>query len=273
MEPEILTPNARYFTVGPTSGIRIAVTVTEMPQLSTYSLVGPDDRIHPLPSNRTVTIGRALINQISLDDCCVSRMHALIAPGENGPILTDCGSTNGTFVNGHTGAEIKLHHGDVIQIGKYVFLVFLGTHDEIQAWVERRRGSTKMDQTQPIDVARVRRSGPKDLVGDLAAFHMVPLLQALLEQRREGGLELRQGRQVLGHIYFANGSMVHAETERGMKGKEALFELMEIVEGQFTFSPESRSPFVSIFENPTALLIAGCQRLDERTQGSTKILS
>jgi len=238
--------------------------VNNTQQLTSFFLVGPDDHVYPLSRKRTVTIGRAAINEIALDDGYVSRMHALIAPSELGPVLTDCGSTNGTFVNGHTGAEMQLHHGDAIQIGKYVFFVLRGTRVSVDAWIEQRRGHTRMGQTQPIDTDDVRRGGQKDVVGDLSAFHMVPLLQALVEQRRDGGLELRNGRRAHGHVYFAAGTIVHAETARGLKGKEALYELMALEEGQFTFCPESRSPFVSIFENPTALLIEGCQRLDER---------
>jgi hypothetical protein len=39
--------------------------------------------------------------------------------------------------------------------------------------------------------------------------------------------------------------------------------------GQFTFEPERRSPFVSLFDNPIALLVEGCHRLDEKRGASS----
>ena len=232
--------------------------------MKSYFLIGPDDEIYLLPAKKTVTIGRAPINEVSLDDCCVSRLHALITPSATGPVLTDCGSTNGTLVNGHAAGEIALHHGDAIQMGKYVFFVRHETREEAEGWTRARGVGTKMDQTQPIERGATRRGGVKDVVGDLAAFQMVALLQALVEQRRDGSLELRNRRRVYGHIFLADGAIVHAETADGAKGKEALFALMALEEGQFTFEPESRSPFVSVFENPISLLIEGCHRLDEK---------
>jgi len=235
-----------------------------------YFLIGPDDKVYLLPAKRTVTIGRAPINDISLDDRCVSRLHALISFSETGPVVTDCGSTNGTLVNGHTAGEITLHHGDAIQIGKYVFIVRCGTRAEAETWTNARRAGTKMDQTQSIDRSlTTQKTGVRDVVGDLAAFQMVPLLQALAEQHRDGSLELRNRWQLYGRIYFAGGAIVHAETTTGAQGKEALFELMAMEEGQFTFEPERRSPFVSLFDNPIALLVEGCHRLDEKRSASS----
>lgn len=233
--------------------------------LKNYFLISPDDAIHLLPARKTVTIGRAPINQIALSDCCVSRMHALITPSAEGPVLTDCGSTNGTFVNGRSAGEILLDHGDAIQLGKYVFFVICGSRAEAEAWARRRGSGTRMSQTQPIEGTETRRGDTKNLVGDLTAFQVVPLLQALAEQRRDGCLEMRNRRRLLGHVYFADGTMVHAETPDGLKGKEALFELMmTATEGQFVFYTESRTALVSLFESPTALLLEGCSRLDEQ---------
>jgi diguanylate cyclase (GGDEF)-like protein len=77
-------------------------------------------------------MGRARDNRIFLLEAEVSRYHArvdLVDPGEGGPepLLTDLGSTNGTFLNGrHLGAKdgpVPLQHGDVIRLGTHAFKV------------------------------------------------------------------------------------------------------------------------------------------------------
>jgi adenylate cyclase len=48
----------------------------------------------------------------------MSRHHTEIMADESKFILTDLGSTNGTFVNGKRVAEAELKDGDTIEIGK-----------------------------------------------------------------------------------------------------------------------------------------------------------
>lgn len=70
-----------------------------------------------------VTIGRLETNEIPIPDPGLSRHHAEITPENGQYVLTDLGSTNGTFVNGKRIAEKTLKDGDKIGIGK-VSLVF-----------------------------------------------------------------------------------------------------------------------------------------------------
>jgi len=63
------------------------------------------------------TIGRASENDIRILDPGVSRHHAEIRAQEEGYLLVDLGSTNGTLVNGENIQSRKLRPGDVIQVG------------------------------------------------------------------------------------------------------------------------------------------------------------
>ena len=63
------------------------------------------------------TIGRSPDNTIVLDDPQVSRHHATIQAGANGPVVKDLGSGNGTFVNERRILEHVLHTGDFLRIG------------------------------------------------------------------------------------------------------------------------------------------------------------
>lgn len=72
-----------------------------------------------------LTIGRLPDNDLTLDDQLVSRKHAEIRLEEQGPVLTDLGSANGTLVD---GAFLPPHQprllvpGTVIQIGPFALI-------------------------------------------------------------------------------------------------------------------------------------------------------
>lgn len=83
-----------------------------------------------------VSIGRAPGNTILLNHPAVSQRHAELArdPRSGLYVLTDRGSTNGTFVNGvRISGRVRLDPGNEVRIGPYRF-VFTGTeltqHDE-----------------------------------------------------------------------------------------------------------------------------------------------
>ncbi len=64
-----------------------------------------------------LTIGRAAENILCLPEVGVSRQHAVIEPTEDGWLLRDLRSTNGTYLNGlRITTPVVLSHGDVITI-------------------------------------------------------------------------------------------------------------------------------------------------------------
>lgn len=65
-----------------------------------------------------IKIGKIGSNNIQLDDESVSRMHAMVEVSPTKEVLlTDLGSTKGTFVNGQKVTKQKLKPGDEIRIG------------------------------------------------------------------------------------------------------------------------------------------------------------
>jgi len=66
------------------------------------------------------TIGRDPDSDIPLEHILASWKHAEIENTKNGYILKDCGSTNGTFLNGQrVSGSIPLNVNDIIQIGPF----------------------------------------------------------------------------------------------------------------------------------------------------------
>jgi pSer/pThr/pTyr-binding forkhead associated (FHA) protein len=73
-------------------------------------------RYHPVPT-MGISVGRSSDNDIRLSDELVSRRHANIDRQGIGFMITDLGSTNGTFVNGQPVRQQPLRDGDEIRIG------------------------------------------------------------------------------------------------------------------------------------------------------------
>jgi hypothetical protein len=75
----------------------------------------------------TVTaVGRHPDSDIFLDDITVSRRHVELVKDDQGYLLRDVGSLNGTYVNRERVDEARLHHGDEVQIGRYRLSFVLG---------------------------------------------------------------------------------------------------------------------------------------------------
>jgi pSer/pThr/pTyr-binding forkhead associated (FHA) protein len=72
----------------------------------------------PLDAKSSYTIGRGRGCEIQLPDISVSREHARIIHDQNGFVVEDLGSTNGTFVNGESVSRQTLNSGDKIRVGR-----------------------------------------------------------------------------------------------------------------------------------------------------------
>ena len=73
-----------------------------------------------------VTLGRESRNEITIPDINVSRTHAEISLSPQGAwVITDLGSTNGTYVNGRAVASQPLNEGDHIAMGSTNFVFTL----------------------------------------------------------------------------------------------------------------------------------------------------
>ncbi len=78
-----------------------------------------------------VECGRSDKTGIPIDDDAVSRKHARFAWTGSSFIVSDLGSTNGTFVNDASVRERTLHDGDQVKIGHTIFKFFCGGNIEL----------------------------------------------------------------------------------------------------------------------------------------------
>jgi hypothetical protein len=104
--------------------------VEDLPELEpgTGMLVvvrGPNAGSRFLLDRPATTIGRHPDSDIFLDDVTVSRRHAEVVLVDEGVLVKDLGSLNGSYVNGERVDERTLTSGDEVQIGRFK-LLFVG---------------------------------------------------------------------------------------------------------------------------------------------------
>jgi len=112
--------------------------------------LGTTVAVHPLRS-AMVRMGRAPGNEIVLADPHVSRVHAQLRwDDRQGWLVTDLGSHNGTYVNGHRVATAPLREGDVITVGRRHLRMLRGALEEHES------GDVRLDA---IDLSVVTPEG------------------------------------------------------------------------------------------------------------------
>lgn len=84
----------------------------------------------PLPTDQPLIIGRKR-GDLLLDDPLVSGSHAQLVPRQDGWVLQDLGSTNGTLVDGRLVREEVLQPGAEIAIGNTRLVLFVGLEEEV----------------------------------------------------------------------------------------------------------------------------------------------
>lgn len=105
----------------------------------------------------SLTIGRKETNKVVIDNLAVSGQHAKIDALDDGYLLTDLQSKNGTFINDKPVTTHWLQPGDVITIGKHKLVFHLADGEAPPA-------ADKLEKTMVLDTneyrAMVGKSSP-----------------------------------------------------------------------------------------------------------------
>lgn len=119
--------------------------------------------VFPLEEDEVI-IGRGEENSIVLNIAEVSRKHSVLTRGEEGYIIKDLDSTNGTFVDKKkVGDKYLLKPGDTIMLGDAIYLTYQADVDPEETLVALRpvEISSPDDITEaPKPAARERASSP-----------------------------------------------------------------------------------------------------------------
>jgi hypothetical protein len=94
--------------------------------------------VYPLEADEVI-IGRGEENGIVLNIAEVSRQHAVLTRSEEGYMIKDLGSTNGTFVDKKKiGGKYLLKPGDTIMLGDAIYLTFQADSDPEETLIAPR---------------------------------------------------------------------------------------------------------------------------------------
>lgn len=98
-----------------------------------------------------ISIGRAEENTIRLNIAEVSRAHSALTKVEEGYMIRDLGSTNGTFVDKkEIGEKYLLKPGDTIMLGDAIYMTYMAEADPEETLVTPRP-----DEPDPQQVTAV----------------------------------------------------------------------------------------------------------------------
>ena len=96
----------------------------ESPASPPVAAADPAPLVFPPGSGVRFTIGRTRDCDLCLTDLSVSRMHALLVRREDGWVLSDLGSHNGTRLNGWLVREpVPVQAGDRVEFGSMAFII------------------------------------------------------------------------------------------------------------------------------------------------------
>jgi pSer/pThr/pTyr-binding forkhead associated (FHA) protein len=142
-----------------------------------------------------LTFGRGEENDVVMADPAVSRLHAELRQDEDGFVIIDRGSSNGTYVNGTAVTTHRLSPGDEIQIAEHRFALELEAPEPRDAtvMVDKRRLARALD---PSSVLRVTISGGGP-VGLAFGLLLVDLMGPRVAIKIYNSRWKRDGRQVV----------------------------------------------------------------------------
>lgn len=145
-----------------------------------------------------------------------------------------------------------------------------GTKESV---VEALRLGAREFLEKPLDaktlVATVRRvldrAGEAIVHGNLRSMSLPSIVQINCTERNQARLRIRHDGEE-GHIFFADGEIVHAAV--GLQvGEEAVYTMLAWEDGDFDLEMGISAPRRTITTGWSGLLLEGMRRLDERTVG------
>lgn len=101
------------------------------------------------------------------------------------------------------------------------------------------------------------------LRGNLSDFSLIDLCQILVQGTKTGHLRIQSGAASGGDVFFYCGSIIHACTDQGHQGMDALPTLMRNGHGSFEFNFDVASPAQTIDGDAMGILMDACRLADE----------
>lgn len=190
---------------------------------------------HPVVELRpgaTLRIGRHSDNDLVLDTCLVSRFHCRVTWDMRFalPVLFDCGSQNGTEVNGEkVRTAVTLDGCSVVEIGPVLLRIEIVGSDSNPALLT--------DTSELVCLFSDSGEGVRGKLGSSRAGGVRSLMEQLEGERRTGTLKLTStGDDAC--IVFCLGRIMAAEVPGHGSQTRALERILRIKDAEFEFGPD-----------------------------------
>ncbi|HZU95580.1 MAG TPA: FHA domain-containing protein [Planctomycetota bacterium] len=204
-----------------------------------------------LDPGKDFTFGRHPSCSFTIPSPRVSREHAVISWEGQTPVLSDKGSSNGTFVKGkRISGKQPLTSGDEIEVGPFTC---------VYKFEEPRNAA----ESVPADMQTITEQGDL-LSGAIGDTGLAEVLQGLEFNTKSGTLAVFS-KQGDGWLTVDKGVPIAAEAGEGLKDDEAVIFLLMLKQGRFTFSPEAKEKTRRIKPTITGLLLEWGRRADEKS--------
>lgn len=217
-----------------------------------------------IPPEQEIVIGRSQKCDVCLSERKISRKHAKIQDKQEGHILLDLGSTNGTYLNGQRVEQaVPLKAGDMLRIGTSVINIAVseGGAEEIKELEINSMASSAAVEEAPVEVS----SSKKPLSGNLTQMPLPDLLQTLANSQRSGHVLLTGTEQ--GEIIIKEGTVIGARAGK-VRGEKAFYRLLSWENADFEFASDEADEIQADDEEKIemtveSLLLEGFRQLDE----------
>jgi pSer/pThr/pTyr-binding forkhead associated (FHA) protein len=128
------------------------------------------DKVFPLEGPEII-IGRENTCSVTINDAEISRKHSRLIWQGSGYVIEDCGSTNGTFVNGQRLTNpFTLQGNESISLGENIVLVFESTVDPNATVMSTSASSIK----KAVEEAKQKSEAPQAVAATPAPVQTPP---------------------------------------------------------------------------------------------------
>lgn len=216
---------------------------------STHSLTRVGGEPIKLNPGESFLMGRSNDADLTIPSQRVSRKHTEIFWKDNAPWIRDCGSQNGTKVNGkRIKGDVALQDNDELEIGP-----FLCTYRAVAAATNLDSGVDDGALTAPMM--------SDTLAGSFAQMSAFEVLQTLEFNQKTGTLEVF-GDDEDSILVVRSGRPTWATTG-DVEGNEAILTMLTWTSGQFNFSSTISQDGSNVQGTITNLLFEAGRRMDE----------
>ena len=216
----------------------------------------------PLPESAELLIGRSADLDLVLSEEMVSRKHAKMKIQGASMVLTDLGSTNGTYVNGEKIRRHEVSIGDRLLLGTSIIRVIEASEMTID---EAIRDDADAVRQMMSDISE-KNVESITMTGSLSEVPLPDLLQLFASNRRSGVLGISGDHS--GKLYLNEGQVEFAQIEgQELSPYKAFCRMIGWGVGDFSLEDRDEDQtFSELLTEPTENLLMEATRQSDELQ-------